>query len=330
MAKNKKKLLRKFGLTSLAVDNGTSIFILTIMILFFGFSSYKNMPKEMYPEANIPYIFINTPYFGNSAADIENLITRPIEKELVGLKGVDEILSNSMQDFSVITVKFRSDIKTEEAFRRVKDAVDKSKQELPTDLDQDPSVEEINFSEFPIMTVNISGDYGMDELRSYAEYMEEKLEDIWEVTRVDMKGAQEREVKIDVDLPKMESLQISFSDIENAVKSENITMSGGEIKSNGFRRAIRVFGEFETVAELENMIVKSENQRPIYLKDIAKVTYGFKERTSYARSDGNPVISLDVIKRSGMNVLDAADNVNKVVNEEREKLPESLKISIFQ
>ena len=324
-----KKGLRKFGLTSLAVDNGTSIFILTLMILFFGFSSYRNMPKEMYPEANIPYIFINTPYFGNSAADIESLITRPIEKELTTLKGVDEVISNSMQDFSVITAKFRSDVKSEDALRRVKDAVDKARQELPNDLDQEPSVEEINFSEFPIMTVNISGEYEMDELRAYAEYLEDKLENIREVTKVEMKGAQEREVKIDVDLPKMESLQVSFGDIENAVKSENITMSGGEIKGNGFRRAIRVFGEFEHVRELENMIVKSENQRPIYLKDIASVTYDFKERTSYARSDGNPVISLDVIKRSGMNVLQAADNVNAIVAAEGSKLPSGLKISIF-
>ena len=324
-----KKGLRKFGLTSLAVDNGTSVFILTIMILFFGFSSYRSMPKEMYPEANIPFIFINTPYFGNSAADIENLITRPIEKELTSLKGIDEVISNSMQDFSVITAKFRSDVKTDDAYRRVKDAVDKARTELPNDLDQEPSVEEVNFSEFPIMTVNISGDYGADELRAYAEYLEDKLENIREVTKVDLKGAQEREVKIDVDLPKMESLQVSFGDIESAVKSENVTMSGGEIKGNGFRRAIRVFGEFETVKDLEEMIVKSEKQRPIYLKDIATVTYGFKERTSYARSDGNPVISLDVIKRSGMNLLDAADNVNRVIKEERAKLPESLKISIF-
>ena len=293
------------------------------------FSSYRNMPKEMYPEANIPFIFINTPYFGNSAADIENLITRPIEKELASLKGIDEVVSNSMQDFSVITAKFQSDIQTEDAFRRVKDAVDKAKQELPNDIDQDPSVEEINFSEFPIMTVNISGDFKMDELRTYAEYLEERLEDIREVTRIDMKGVQEREVKIEVDLPKMESLQVSFGDIENAVRSENITMSGGEIKSNGFRRAIRIFGEFESMEELGNMIVKSEKQRPIYLKDIAKVTYDFKERTSYARSDGQPVISLDVIKRSGMNVLDAADNVNAIVDEEKAKLPKGLKISIF-
>jgi len=217
-----------------------------VMILFFGYSSYRNMPKEQYPEANIPVVFISTPYFGNSAADIENLITRPIEKELVSLKGIKDVKSNSMQDFSVIVAEFNSDQQSEDCVRRVKDALDKAKKELPTDLDQDPQAEEINFAEFPVMTVNISGDFEMDVLRNYAENVQDELESLRQVMRVDLKGAQEREVKIDVDLPKMESLKVSFGDIENAVKSENITMSGGEISRNNFKRAIRVVGEFET------------------------------------------------------------------------------------
>jgi len=329
MEKIDKKSLKTFSLTSLAVDNATSIFILTVMILFFGYSSYRNMPKEQYPEANIPVVFISTPYFGNSAADIENLITRPIEKELVSLKGIKDVKSNSMQDFSVVVCEFNSDQQAEECVRRVKDALDKAKKELPTDLDQDPQAEEINFAEFPVMTVNISGDFEMDVLRNYAESVQDELESLKQVMRVDLKGAQEREVKIDVDLPKMESLKVSFGDIENAVKSENITMSGGELTRNNFKRAIRVVGEFETVKELENMIVKSENQRPIYLKDIAKVTYDFEERKSYARADGKPVISLDVIKRSGQNVLLTADNINLVVEKMRNELPKELTIDTF-
>jgi len=329
MEKIDKKSLKTFSLTSLAVDNATSIFILTVMILFFGYSSYRNMPKEQYPEANIPVVFISTPYFGNSAADIENLITRPIEKELVSLKGIKDVKSNSMQDFSVVVCEFNSNEQSEDCVRRVKDALDKAKKELPTDLDQDPQAEEINFAEFPVMTVNISGDFGMDELRSYAEHVQDELESLRQVMRVDLKGAQEREVKIDVDLPKMESLKVSFGDIENAVKSENITMSGGELTRNNFKRSIRVVGEFESVKELENMIVKSENQRPIYLKNIAKVTYDFEDRKSYARADGSPVISLDVIKRSGQNVLLTADNINLIVEKMRKELPEELTIDTF-
>jgi multidrug efflux pump subunit AcrB len=327
---NKKKQgMREFGLSSLAVDNGTSVFILTLMILLFGIQSYQNMPKEQFPEVDWPTVYINTPYFGNSAADIENLVTRPIEKELQSITGIKTIRSTSIQDYSVITAEFTADMDLDDAVRKVKDAVDKAKGELPTDLDQDPVVLDINLSEIPIVTVNISGDYTNDELRSYAEYLEDEIESLDEISKVELKGTREREVKVDVDLPKMESMKVSFYDIEQAISSENITMSGGELLNDNFRRAIRVKGEFENVEELENMIVKSENQRPIYLKDIARVTYGYQDRTSIARSDGLPVISLDVIKRQGENLLDAADKIKVIVDEAKVNFPEDLKISLF-
>jgi len=309
-----KKQLRKFGLTSLAVDNATSIFILTIMILFFGYSAYRNMPKEQYPEVNFPRVAITTSYFGNSAADIENLITRPLEKELMGMKDVDVVTSSSRQDFSIILVEF--DFSVEDSEDRVKDAVDKARPELPDDLTVEPQIDEFDVSEQPVMVVNISGDFGADELRGYAEHVQEKLEAIKEVRQVDLLGAQDREVKINVDLPRMESLQVSFGDIENAIRSENVTMSGGEVLQNGFRRSIRVVGEFETAKDIENIIVKSENQNPIYLRDIATVIYGFKDRTSIARANGLPVIALEVVKRSGENILVTADKINAVVEEQ--------------
>src|SRR5690606_33022345 len=177
---------------------------------------------------------------------------------------------------------------------------------------------------------NISGNYTMDELREYAEMLEDDIEDVSEISKVDIKGALDREMIIEVDLFKMQSLKVSFGDIENAVASENINMSGGEILTNDFRRAIRVIGQFEDADELADIIVKSENQRPIYLRDIAKVSFGYEERNSYARSDGLPVISLDVIKRKGQNLLDASDKIKVVVDEARERyLPSDLSIQLF-
>lgn len=327
--KKNKKGLREFGLSSLAVDNGTSVFILMIIILLFGIQSYQKMPKEQFPEVDWPTVYINTPYFGNSAADIENLVTRPIEKKLQSVDGIKDIKSTSIQDYSVITAEFESGLDIDDVVRKVKDAVDKAKVDLPTDLDQEPTVMDINLSEIPIMTVNISGDYTNDELRNFAEYLEDKIEALDEISSVELKGALEREVKIDVDLHKMESMQVSFSDIENAVRAENLTMSGGELVKDGFRRAIRVKGEFKNMEELEGMIVKSENQLPVYLKDIATVNFGYKDRTSIARSDGLPVISLDVIKRQGKNLLNASDKIKKVIDESRSILPGDLKISLF-
>lgn len=321
--------LREFSLSSWAVDNATSVFLVALMILLFGIQSYNDMPKEQYPEASMPTVYINTPYFGNSAEEIENLITRPIEAELESATGVKKVTSTSIQDFSVIITEFDASMDMDVVLQKVKDAVDKAKSELPTDLDQEPTIMEVNFSEIPIVTVNVSGNYSPDELRHYADKIKDKIELIKQVNKVEMRGQQEREMKIDVDLNKMQSLKVSFGDIENAIRSENLTMSGGEIVQNGFRRAVRVVGQFESAEELGNIIVKSERQRPILLKNIAEVKYGYKERTSYARSDGFPVISLDVIKRRGENLLEASDNLKIALAELTEVMPKDLKVSLF-
>lgn len=322
--------LRQFGLTSFSVDNATTVFLLTMMIFLFGLRSYDSMPKEQFPEVSFPTIFVNTPYFGNSAVEIENLITRPLEKEINTIIGLKSMSSISIQDFSVVTVEFDADLEMDEAIRKVKDAVDVAKSELPTDLESDPQVLEINLSEIPIMSVNLSGSFRIDQLKEYAEYLEDEFENLTEVSEADIKGALEREVKIDVDLSKMEALKVSFTDIENAISSENLTMSGGEIVADGYRRAVRIIGQFENMDQIRNVIVKSESQRPIYLKNIATVVYGYKETTSIARSDGFSVVSVDVIKRKGENLIDAADRVKEIVRyAENNVFPADLKVSIF-
>ncbi|RME97090.1 MAG: efflux RND transporter permease subunit, partial [Bacteroidetes bacterium] len=321
---------RKFSLTELAVDNATSVFILAFMILLFGLRAYDDVPKEQFPEVQFPQVYVNTPYFGNSAEDIESLVTRELEKELQNVDGVKTIRSTSIQDFSVITVEFNSGEDIDEAVRRVKDAVDLAKQELPNDLDQDPTVLDINLAEIPIVTVNVSGDYSNDELLLYAEYLQDEIESLDEVARAEIKGDLEREVKIDIDLRKMESMEVSFGDVENAIAAENLTLSSGEIVRDGSRRAVRVVGEFESVEELEDLIIKSENFRPIFLRDIAEVTFGYKERTSIARSDGNPVVSLNVIKKQGKNLLSAADKIKAILAKaQREVLPADLSVKLF-
>jgi multidrug efflux pump subunit AcrB len=321
--------LRAFLPTSVAVSNGTSVFLLALMILIFGLQSYRSMPKQQYPDASLPTVFITTPYFGNSAEEIENLITRPLEKELAAEAAIKDITSTSIQDISFIITEFNSELDLDIAVRKVKDAIDRAKSELPDDLDQDPLVKEASFSDAPIMVINLSGDYSMDELRDFAEDLEEKIEDISEINKVDIKGALDREMKVNIDLYKMQSLQVSFMDIEEAIARENMSMSAGEIVQNDFRRAIRILGEFKNAEEIENLIIKSEIERPIYLRDIGSVEYGFEERLSYSRSDGSPVVSLDVVKRAGENLLSAADKIFTLIEEERAYLPENLNIRVF-
>lgn len=325
-----KNILRTFGLTNLAVNNKISVFLFTAMIMIFGILSYVNMPKESFPEITISTVFVNTPYFGNSAKDIENLITRPIEKEISSISEVKTLTSSSIQDFSIITAEFNTDIDIELAKQKIKDAVDKAMPELPTDLTTEPEILDVNLSEIPIMSVNLSGDFPNDELRSYAEFLQDRIEDLKEISSVDLKGTLEKEVQINVDVPIMQSLEVSFGDVENAIKAENMTMSGGEIVNNDFRRSIRIIGEFEKVKNLEELIIKSENQRPIYLKDFAKVDMGYAEQTSIARSDRLPVVSLDVIKRGGENLLLASDKIKDIIDDaQKNDLPDNLTVKVF-
>ncbi|MFT7120059.1 MAG: multidrug efflux pump subunit AcrB [Neolewinella sp.] len=320
---------RTFSLTNLAVDNATSVFLLTIMIFLFGLYAYDQVPKEQFPEVKFPQVFVNTPYFGNSAADIESLVTRPLEKELQGVDGIKKITSTSLQDFSVITVEFNADEDIDEATRRVKDAVDLAKPELPSDLDTDPNILQISAADFPIVTINMSGDFDPDDLRRYGEMMEEEIEDIKGVNDVQLKGVQDREIEIAVDVRKMESLELSFQDIENAIGSENLTLSGGEIVNNNVRRAIRVVGEFENAEELANTIIKNEKQRLVYLRDVATVKFGYEDPISIARANGLPVVSLDVIKKSGKNLLTTADEIQEAVARVRAQLPADLNVTFF-
>lgn len=333
MSDPKSKSTREFGLSNFAINNSTSVFVLIFIILLAGIFSYTTMPKESFPEIVQPTIYVGTGYPGNSPVDMENLVTRPIEKELKQLKGVKNMTSTSIQDYSTIVVEFEYDTKTEEALTDVKDAVDKSKSDLPNDLPADPNVFEIDFSEFPVMNVNLFGDFGNDELEEYAEYLQEKIEELGEVSSADIRGLVDKEVEISVDLYKMESLEISFTDIENAITGENVTMSGGDILSiqgdSERRRSLRIIGEFDNYRQIEDIIVKNENQEIVYLRDIASVRFGPEEPSSFARLNGQNVVTLDVKKKSGENLLNAAASIRDIIAEAQEDyLPAGLDVVI--
>lgn len=327
--KKKSKVSREFGLSSLCVDNATSVVILTLIISVLGLGAYRTMPKESFPEIVIPTVYIGTPYPGNSPVDMENLITRPIEKELKSLNDIKNITSTSVQDFSSIIVEFSPGIEISKALQDVKDAVDKSKSELPTDLDQDPNVIEVNTSDFPIMNVNISGDYSEAELKKFGEFLEDEIEKLGEISSADLAGTVEREIQINANPYKMEAVGVSFGDISQAIQQENVTISGGNIKAGEFQRTLRVDGEFSDPMDLQDIIVKTDNQKIVYLRDVAEVKDTYKDRATYARSKNLPVVTINVVKRSGENLLNASDKIKALIDETKaNRFPEDLEITI--
>ncbi|MCH1437008.1 MAG: efflux RND transporter permease subunit [Flavobacteriales bacterium] len=321
---------RTFGLTNLSLKNKTSVFILTALLTLFGLFSYKNMPKSLFPDIVMPTIMVQTVYPGNSPADIENLITRPIEKQIKSVKGIKNLTSNSVQDNSSIIVEFNTDVEVKTALQDVKDAVDKAKSDLPNDLDIDPMVMDIDFSEFPILNINLSGDYSLDDLKVYAEELQDQIESLSEISKVEITGLLNREISVKADLHKMENNKVSFNDIENAIAAENVSIASGDILLGTSRRSVRTDAEFKTAKEIENIIVKSESGNIVYLKDVAEVVNGYEERESYARLDKKPVVSLNVVKKSGENLLVATDKIMSILDDAKTSqfLPQGLNISI--
>jgi len=326
----KKNNFKEFFATSWAIDNKTSIYVLAVFISLLGISSYLSIPKEQFPEIIIPTILVNTPYPGTSPEDMENLVTRPIEKQLKGIAGVKKITSNSLQDFSSIAIEFNTDIKVPEAKQRVKDAVDKSKSDLPNNLPTDPSVNDIDFSEIPIMFIQISGNYDLDQLKKYADIAQDKIESLNEITRVDIVGALEREIQINVDVYKAQAASVTLTDIDRAVSAENLTISAGNIRAFGVKRSIRVEGQFTNMDMIRNIVIKSASGANVYLKDIAEVVDTFKDQESFSRLNGQNVITLNVVKKSGKNLLEASDKIKAILKNDliNKQFPKDLKVTI--
>ncbi|MCB0805325.1 MAG: efflux RND transporter permease subunit [Bacteroidales bacterium] len=324
------KVSREFKLTTLALQNKNTVFLLLLVLIGFGIYSYRSLPKELFPDIYIPTVMVQTLYYGNPPVDIENLITRPIEKEIESIRGIKKITSNSLQDVSVIFIEFNTGVEINQALQEVRDAVDKAKSELPNDLLDDPMISDIDFSEFPIININLSGEYSINELKYYAEYLEDEIESVQEISKVDIQGINEREVKINVDPLKLASYELGFGDIENAISSENVSISGGELIVGGTRRTLRVIGEFDNVKEMENIIIKHEDQDVVYLKDVADVIYGFEDPDSYARLNKQNVVTLQVVKKGGENLLNATSKIFDILNQARESntIPGDLNLTI--
>ncbi len=315
---------KEFKPTNVAIANRTTVYIFTALLVFFGIIQYGATPKERFPEIVFPYFMIGTIHPGTAPQDVENLITRPIEKQLKGINGVKQISSNSIQDYSSIFVEFEISADETQAYLDVKQAVDDARSELPTDLFQEPQISRIDLSEIPILYINLSGDLGLVKLKEIAEKLQDEIEALEEITRADIVGALDREIQINVDLYKMQAAGLSFNTIQNAVAYENMTISAGQIDTDGMRRNLRVVGEFRKVDQIADLVL----QPGIYLKDIAEIKDGYKDRESYARLNGQDVITLNVIKRSGQNLIIAVDKIKDIVSDYQRTAPENLIVTL--
>lgn len=320
---------KEFKASSWAIENKITVYLLTIFITVAGIMAYNSLPKENFPDITVPTIFISTVNGGNSPTNIENTITKPIEKRLKSISGLKKFTSNSLQDVSVIVVEFHTDVPVAVAKQKVRDAVDEARSDMPQTLTQEPNIKEIAFSEIPIMYINVAGNFEMKELKKYAEDLQDRIEGLKEINEAKMVGALDREIQVNLDAYKMQAAQLTLSDVQRAIGSENLSITGGNVPLNGMKPTLSIKSEFKDPAEIGNILVSSQSGAQLFLKDFAEVKDAFKEKESYSYSKGKTVITLNVIKRSGENLIDAADKIKDVIEEMKQsQFPEGLEVTI--
>ncbi|SDW23373.1 efflux RND transporter permease subunit [Aequorivita viscosa] len=331
MSKNPYK---EFSISSWAIDNKMTVYVIVSIILFLGAFAYYSMPREAFPEIIETKIYVSSINPGNSAEDVEKFITEPLEEEFRSVAGVKEITSTTLQDYSTIIVEFEETVEIPVAKQLIKDKVDQVKAEttwpvLTNGAKVEPNVFELNFSEeFPILNINLTGDYPIQRLKDYAKHLQDKIELLPEIKEATIRGVEDKEVEVAVDLYKMSASQVSFDDIINAIKGENVTISGGNIITYGVQKNIRITGEIQDPKELEKVVVKRDDGI-IFLKDIADIKFQEKDPTTYAREYGQPVVMLDIKKRAGKNMIEAVEQIKTIVAEEQKNfLPQGLDVTL--
>ena len=320
---------REFGLSSVSVNNRKTVYLIILILLIGGLSGYQNMPRESFPQIQVPEIYVNIPYPGNSPEIITDKIIKPFEKELNKLKGIEKIESTSIQDFGIVKIEFDFAITPKEAKRAVEEALSdaRSTKSFAQDLPVEPTIQEIDVNEFPIININLSGEYPVDLLKEKAEIIKDRVEAIAEINAVDIRGVQQKKVKVEIRKYDAEAKNVSFSDIEGAIQSENTTIGAGNLKIDGIDNFIIIEGKFKDYNDLRDLVIKHEDQDNVYLRDVADVSFTDADTTSYARQNGQPVVMLDVKKRAGGNIINAIDQLKVVVEDLKKSFPNDMSLT---
>ena len=311
-----------------ALQRQTTVLALLILIVIIGLYSYFTLPRESFPDITIPYVFVTTTYEGASPADMETLVTIPIERKLKGLEDTEEVTSTSEEGLSRVAVKFMPKVDIDDALRKVKDKVDEAKQDLPDDIPNDPVVTEVNFQDFPIIRVILSGPFSLRRLKTFAEDFEDRIESIAGVLEVDISGGLEREIHVEFDLDRVRAYNMPFSSLINAVSKGNVNMPGGSMDIGEGKYAVRVPEDYKDPTEIFSIVAFVRDGKPVYLRDVAAITDSYKDPTTLSRINEQQSVTLSVKKRSGENIVAVADAVKVAVDEMREIMPPSLQIDI--
>lgn len=316
-------------LTNVSISRSITIFALMVIVTLMGASSYMRLPREASPDVKIPFVMVYAPYYGTSPFDMENLVTRKLEKQLTSIPDLEEMTSSSSEGVTTIVLEFSTDADMTDVLQKTRDAVELAKPELPQDVRDDLLVYELSSDDWPIMQVVMSASYDPVTLKEQAEDLQEELENIPGVLAVDLVGGVEREVRVDVDPERLRFYDLGLVDVQDAVALENVTIPGGDLALGTYEYQVRVPGEFHAIEQIQNLVINPGESDPVYMRDVADVTFGLKDRSSISRLDGVEAVTLSIKKRSGENIIDIADAVNLTLEEMQDVFPEGTSIQVI-
>ncbi|MBN2343446.1 MAG: efflux RND transporter permease subunit [Deltaproteobacteria bacterium] len=316
-------------ITEAALKFNVTVYVLIIFIIIAGSVAVKSLPLEAAPEVKIPIMIVSTVYPGVAPEDMERLVTNVMERELADLKNVKKLSSSSAESYSSVTIEFEADVDLDMAYQKVRDKVDKGKVDLPADA-EDPTIIEINVAEFPMMLVNISGEYKLDKLKQVAETVQDDIEAIPGVLSVGLSGGLDREIQIYLDPAKMEYYKLGVGQVLNRIQQEHRTTPAGSLDLGGNKYSVRIPGEYKNVKLMEDIILKTPGGNPVRLKDVGMVVDGYKERTTISRMDGTECITLRVVKRAGANIVEIAQGIKQLLKDKKDTWPKTTEYSVRQ
>ncbi|RME22061.1 MAG: hypothetical protein D6798_16710 [Deltaproteobacteria bacterium] len=312
----------------LFVRNSSTVLLVVLAIFVFGWTSYRSLPRESFPDVDIPVVMVTTPYVGVSPADIESLVTFPIEAELAGVADLKKMTSTSSEGVSIIALEFEPEVDISEALQKVRDRVNRAKSDLPDDAEE-PQVQEVSLDDVPIMIINIAGNVDEEELKSLAEDLKDDLDRIPGVLDVKIAGGLTRQLRVQVDPARLATYGLSLNDVQNAIRNENVNIPGGEVTADRATFLLRVPGEFKSARDIEEVAIKRRGDRPVFIRDVARVIDGYADRTTYARMNGEPSVSISITKRSGENLLEIADAAKAITASTAKRWPDGVEYRIL-
>ncbi|MGB1915355.1 MAG: efflux RND transporter permease subunit, partial [Paracoccaceae bacterium] len=315
------------GIIDWASQRARMILALIIASLAAGIFSYTGLPKEGEPDIEIPALFISVVFPGISAADSETLLVRPMETELADLDGLKKMTATAAENYAGLALEFEFGWDKAKTMADVREAMNSAEALFPNGAEK-YSINELNFSEFPIIIVNLTGDVPERTMTRVATKLQEEIEAMDAVLEAVISGNRDEMVEVTIDPLRLESYNVTAGELINVVQNNNQLIAAGEVDSNQGTFSVKIPSSFNEVQDIYDLPVKTNGDRVVTLGDLAKIKLTFVDRAGTARFNGENTVALQVVKRKGFNLIGTAKDVRSLVEEESQNWPTNLKAAV--